>query len=263
MHSETGPPNDSLVAVEWGAALVFACTAALSLKDWHGLDYGVTHFLNRFAQHSVFLDHAIGDFSKEMFSNLLIVTLVWYAWFQREDRESRAAILVGVVVSFLSGIVSRGLQVLLPTHLRPLHDPALQFRPPFGVNSEGLNHWSSFPSDHAAVFFGLAMTVWLVNRRAGWLAMAVAVFINFVRIYLGFHYLSDVLGGAMLGILLVAVTYPLRHLSRVLRVAAVPPAHRAVFYAVCFYLTFGIVTLMQDLRDVASGLAHFLHHGPA
>ena len=205
----------------------------------------------------------MGDFSKEMLSNLLIVTLVWYAWFSREDREHRAAILIGVVVSFLAGVVSRGLQLVLPTHLRPLHDPALHFRPPFAVDPGGLNHWSSFPSDHAAVFFGLAMTVLVVNRRAGWLAMAVAIFINFVRIYLGFHYLSDVLGGAALGILLVAATYRLRHWPRALRFAEVPPARRAVFYAIMFYLSFGIVTLMQDFRDVASGVVHLLHHGHA
>ena len=252
--------RDTLVVVASAAALVFAIATTISLLNLHVLDYGIIRAINALARRSVLLDHVMGDLSREMFSNLLIVTLVWYSWFSTEDVETRAGILVGVVISFLSAVVSRGLQVTLPTHLRPLHDAALHFHPPFAVNPEGLNHWSSFPSDHAAIFFGLAMTVLLAHRKAGWLAMVIAVVINFVRIYLGFHYPSDVVGGGMLGILLVTLTYRLRDLPRVLSWADVPPQRRALFYAVAFYVSFGIVTLMQDLREVATGLVHHLHH---
>ena len=159
-----------------------------------------------------------------------------------------------------AGVISRGLQLVLPSHPRPLHDPNLGFRVPLAVNAEGLNHWSSFPSDHAAIFFGLAMTILLVNRRLGLIAMVVAVVINFARIYLGFHYPSDVIGGGTLGILLVALTYPISFRPPMLWFTGLSERRRAPFYGVAFYVSFGIVTLVQDYRDIASGLMHHLHH---
>ena len=58
---------------------------------------------------------------------------------------------------------------------------------------------SSFPSSHAANAFALA---WVLSARwrRGWPAFAgVAVLVAFSRMYLGRHYLSDVVAGALLG----------------------------------------------------------------
>lgn len=67
----------------------------------------------------------------------------------------------------------------------------------------------SFPSGHTmngTVFYvALALILWsVVGRRAGVLALAaalaVSVGIALSRIYLGFHYLTDVVGGMLAGI---------------------------------------------------------------
>ncbi len=66
----------------------------------------------------------------------------------------------------------------------------------------------SFPSGHtmnAVVFYGaIALILWsLLGRRAGLVALAVSALIAFgvgvSRIYLGFHYLTDVAGGVLAG----------------------------------------------------------------
>ena len=58
----------------------------------------------------------------------------------------------------------------------------------------------SFPSDHATAAFAIAMAIWLRNRRAGWLAFAMAGLLAISRVVVGTHYPTDVLAGAVIGI---------------------------------------------------------------
>lgn len=57
----------------------------------------------------------------------------------------------------------------------------------------------SFPSDHATAAFAIAVSIWLRNRKAGWLALALATILAVARVAVGVHYPTDVVGGALLG----------------------------------------------------------------
>jgi undecaprenyl-diphosphatase len=57
----------------------------------------------------------------------------------------------------------------------------------------------SFPSDHATAAFAIAVSIWLRNRKAGWLALAMAIIVAVARVAVGVHYPSDVVGGALIG----------------------------------------------------------------
>jgi len=59
----------------------------------------------------------------------------------------------------------------------------------------------SFPSGHAAVFFALAMAVYYMNKRLGLWFLIGAALISLARVLVGVHWSSDVLGGAIFGIL--------------------------------------------------------------
>jgi undecaprenyl-diphosphatase len=58
---------------------------------------------------------------------------------------------------------------------------------------------TSFPSDHATLAFAVGVMVWRFNRRLGLVLLLFGVLTAFARVFVGVHYPSDVLGGAVLG----------------------------------------------------------------
>jgi undecaprenyl-diphosphatase len=60
----------------------------------------------------------------------------------------------------------------------------------------------SFPSGHAAASFVAAYLLSKKDKKRAWVYYVVALLISFSRIYLGKHYPSDVLAGALIGTLI-------------------------------------------------------------
>ncbi len=63
---------------------------------------------------------------------------------------------------------------------------------------------TSFPSGHTTTSFAIAISVWLLVRHtpAKWVGMLAVIYASLVglsRIYVGVHYPTDVVGGAILG----------------------------------------------------------------
>jgi undecaprenyl-diphosphatase len=77
------------------------------------------------------------------------------------------------------------------------------------INKSALD--KSFPSDHAALAFALAGAILLINRRWGWTFIAIAALISIARVYVGVHYPSDVLAGALIGLICAYLVHRLAH----------------------------------------------------
>lgn len=232
----------------------------------NSFDSSIISFLNGFAHHSVIFDNFVYMLDNHLLKGGVIVALIWWAWFRPDVNQikNRHYLLCGIVACLLSIVVARTLAKSLPYRERPLRSEAIHFQVPYGEDREDLIHWSAFPSDHAAVFFALATTIFFAWRTAGILAFCHVFFIVCLpRVYLGYHHPTDILGGAAIGI---AIAW----------LAAAEPARKAVgristpwlenspgsFYACLFIMTFQIATLFEGMRKIAQFLVEALKmHG--
>ncbi len=58
----------------------------------------------------------------------------------------------------------------------------------------------SFPSGHAAFYFAISTIVYSYNKKAGYLFFVASFLISFSRVFVGIHWPSDILAGAIIGV---------------------------------------------------------------
>lgn len=175
--------------------IVFGSIAeAVRAQEVFGLDTWATPFLHGIASPSLdVLMNALTDIG----SSLVIVPIlvVVGAWLLRRQRYG-AALFLGV--ASVGSLVLQGTMKVFFARPRPHLDWVQQVLSDY-----------SFPSGHTMsaviVYVALALILWSVfGRRIGLVALAIAATVTFgvgvSRIYLGYHYLTDVVGGLLAGI---------------------------------------------------------------
>jgi lipid A 4'-phosphatase len=91
------------------------------------------------------------------------------------------------------------------------------------------DHWS-FPSGHAATAAALMTALWCLWPRALWVYVAAAVLVAASRVVTGQHYLSDVIAGAVIGVVVTRVlaAWLLRPRAAIVARQDAAPDYRAV-----------------------------------
>jgi len=231
-----------------------------TLESW---DFAALMALNQFIGASPTFDNfMLGVARNHLVRGGVIVGMLWWCWTAPNGRIDFLAIraLVGAVVAIGIG---RALQNLLPQRDRPLHNPDISVQMADGVDETVLAGWSSFPSDTTTLFFALAMAIWSTNRGLGLLAFGWSLFVICLpRIYFGFHYPSDIIGGALIGmgIMWVALRLPLFERMR-------NPFNRTqlawpkLLPAVIFLISFEAASLFEGSRRVLRDLAKLVVEG--
>jgi undecaprenyl-diphosphatase len=226
------------------------------------LDLSALLWVNHFAQRSTFFDHMVEALLDQNFlQGGFFFLFIWWMWFRDpekliSDRTDALRILVAVWSTI---VVARALQILLPPVVRPLNDPTIPFVLPYAGRSGVAEHFSSFPSDHAIVFFALATAIWARYRWLGALAYVwVFVFACLSRVYAGFHYPSDIVVGAIIGMVFMRIAdmIPLPRAANwfIDRIFSWERRHAAAFYCVAVAITYECISLFEDVRLIGRSL---------
>lgn len=159
-----------------------------------GLDVGIFRLINRDSVNPLF-DWLLPRVTDAHFNTPFLV-LVGLALLVADRRQGWRA--------FLVALVAVGLAELIGSHW--LKHAIARPRPPLTLADvrlfAPLGHSFSFPSGHAIDTFAATAAAGLAQPRWRWPLLAYAVTIGYSRVYVGVHYPSDVVGGALLGLLL-------------------------------------------------------------
>ncbi|MFM0169395.1 phosphatase PAP2 family protein [Paraburkholderia sediminicola] len=193
------------------------------------------------------------------FKGLVLIPVLWWMWFQQDERREwrREMVLATLLSGLVALFVGRLLTHWLPFRVRPVYSAELHLHfAGSDIKDALLTNWSSFPSDHAMLWMAVATGIYLVRRSIGVLAILYTVlFICIPRAYLGFHYPTDLLVGAAVGI---GITYVMTRDA--IRVRYATPALRWIERypgpsgMLAFLLCLELVTQFDELRTLASSV---------
>jgi undecaprenyl-diphosphatase len=173
---------------------VFAAMAVLVMRgEALGFDLPVREAIHGWASPALTaLMRAITMLGSEYFLVPLAAVLVW-RWLRRGERRAAYLLVVG---SLSAEAVAQLLKTLI-------HRPRPEIF--FGLLPAETH---SFPSGHAfvpAVYFGILAGIFAAGARWRAAVVAMAALLGFSRVYLGFHYPSDVVAGWALAVVWLAL----------------------------------------------------------
>ena len=148
------------------------------------------------------------------FAAIVLGGCVWYLW--RGPRRPRMWLLCAVIAVGISDPLARRVIKELFPRERPCQGVSLLTSSARLVPGEECPGSPSFPSNHASNMAALAVVCWwFTRRRIRWLWFLLPFIIGYSRIYLGYHYPTDVMGGWVIGASVgAAVLFAFRSLLR-------------------------------------------------
>jgi membrane-associated phospholipid phosphatase len=171
------------------AIAVIAIGAAFYLDDtvWHFImqhqNRAVRSFMNNVSR--------FGDWPSHFALGLLLLGIAWW----RGSKKWMRIFLSMLIAMAIAGIAGHVIKRTVP-RARPSVKSELRWGGPrFSTK------YHAFPSGHVAAstaFFGV---LFFARRRVGLACLPILILIGFSRMYVGAHYLSDVVCAAVLGIL--------------------------------------------------------------
>jgi len=157
------------------------------------MDQSITQWINAPAGSHVLLDSIM--IAASQFGVPLLVLLVIVQWWSQSARLHVRHTCVAAGFSLLIGLGLNQIILLFVHRVRP-YDAGIT-----NLIIDRSGDWS-FPSDHATATFAIT-TAFLLHglRWRGLALLAATLLVCLSRVYVGTHYLSDVLGGVLTGII--------------------------------------------------------------
>lgn len=156
---------------------------------------------------SVFLDNVMWTISGRFVWVPLLLFLVFLFFYKTLRKEALLVTLFFILLFVACDQVSSGLIKPLFERLRPSHHPDFMDVVDLVNNYRGGRF--GFISGHATNSFGLAVFLSLLfkNRRLTIASLIWATINSYSRIYLGVHFISDIIGGVIVGTIIGIIIY--------------------------------------------------------
>lgn len=166
-------------------------------------DHTISHAIH-LLPHPLFIDIIFNFFSlRGIFALVwLVVFLLFMKYHERDGKFSRLLFLsllsTTILVNFvMKNIVDRPRPLSLTPYIPSMADSI-----PFLFISKTYPSDYAFPSGHASLAFCAAFIFSYFYKKNSIYFYSIATVIAFSRVYLGFHYVSDVFFGALFGLLI-------------------------------------------------------------
>lgn len=171
-------------------------------------------FLALNGSESLFLDNVMWTISGRLIWIPLYLFILFLFFYRVPKREGFLAMLFLILVFVACDQVSSSLFKPLFERFRPTHHP--DFKELVDTVNDYRGGLYGFISGHATNSFGLALFVLLLfKQRALTLASLFWATLNsYTRIYLGVHFVSDILAGMIVGTLIALLFYGLYRFTR-------------------------------------------------
>ena len=164
-------------------------------------------FLN--GNNTIFLDYLMWFISKPIFGLPFYILFIYLFY---KNYYIKNALLIVLVISITVGLGDFTAHELIKESIqryRPSHHLEISSQLNFVNNYKGGQF--GFVSNHATNMSIVGIMVFLVLKKhypKSWIfLLTLVLIISYSRIYLGVHYLSDIIGGWILGILLSFIGY--------------------------------------------------------
>lgn len=220
------------------------------------IENSIMTWVNQFAQQSWTIDRImVFIHDSQLLKGGVLMAVLWLLWFRKNRKdEDRPLILTVLFVSAVGLFVARFFAMILPFRNRPMHNPDLEFTLPETLEPAMLDGWSSLPSDHAVLFFTLAIGIFLVSRWIGILAVIYTLAaICAPRVYLGLHYPSDILAGLAVSLcMLLPLKGNIGHAFIGRPLMKLHDGIPGIFYAGFFLLSYQIADMFDSSRSLAA-----------
>ena len=194
--------------------------AALGEEITLSFDERLFSWINGLGGHVAVIDRLFSGLADDYFMIIamcLVLVALWFGTRKPEERERNQLAVLKAMASLgiASGFVAWANLIFVGDDKFPgtlIHEIFNRPRP-FATSGLSVNLLfyqptdPSFPSNLAAVVFGLALAVWLMNKKAGTSLLIMAFIACFARVYVGVHFPSDILGGMAFAVAGVAVAY--------------------------------------------------------
>ncbi|MBI2450140.1 MAG: phosphatase PAP2 family protein [Candidatus Nealsonbacteria bacterium] len=158
------------------------------------MDYFLFQKINNLAGQYAWLDN-LAVFSAKYLGYILVALIILLFYLPAGRQVNKWKI---IFQAFLASFIARFAVVELIRWLWPRPRPFIENH--INLLIDKVNQ-ASFPSGHAAFFFALSFVVYKYNKKAGIWVFIASFLISIARVFAGVHWPSDILAGAIVGVI--------------------------------------------------------------